>query len=136
MSDTIGGRRRVYNKLEREVIDQYKERYMMTTTPSQRKNIAKGEMFPKLFNYWSSLGQVISQEDQNRRSDVCKNFLYTRSFTKPLIFPGPFEVGEKRLASEKNFRCKSGISISSYGCTMVDKEGRSLTRNSILTEPR
>jgi hypothetical protein len=135
MSDTIGGRRRVYNEPERKVIDQYKERYMATTTPSQRKNIAKGEMFPHLFNYWSSLGLVFSQEEENRRSDVSKNFLYTRLFTKPLIFPDPFEVGEKRLASEKNFRCETWIKISPYGCTMVDKEGRSLTRNSNLTEP-
>ena len=61
---------RVFNKQERELINPFKELYMKTTTPSERKVIAQAHIFPKLFNYWSSIGVDITPEENNKRSEV------------------------------------------------------------------
>jgi hypothetical protein len=70
MSDMIGGRRKVYNKFERRWIDKHKDLYMNASTPAERKAVSQGKIFPDLFNYWASIGEVFSQEEENRRGDV------------------------------------------------------------------
>lgn len=75
MTTAIGGPRRVYDDKEREIIDGFRERYMACTTPGERRDLATKKLFPELFNYWSSLGVNLNQEEENRRSDVSKKYL-------------------------------------------------------------
>jgi len=70
MTPPIGGRPRVYNPQEREVIDKFKARYMMTTSPAERKNLAQGEIFPAVFDHWSKTGVDLTPEETNIRSEV------------------------------------------------------------------
>jgi hypothetical protein len=53
-------------------MDKFKEEYMKTTTPAERKTIAQVHIFPALFTYWSSIGVDLSPEEMNRKSDVSK----------------------------------------------------------------
>lgn len=59
---------RVYNKHERAAIDIYKIEYMEATTPAARKTICQLKIFPALFNYWESIGDVIDDEEKVSRS--------------------------------------------------------------------
>jgi hypothetical protein len=78
MSNNAYGRTtRVYNKEERAVIDQYKTQYLEATSPLQRKDIAQMQIFPSLFNYWTSIGEVVNSDEQKLRSDVCFFFFKT-----------------------------------------------------------
>jgi hypothetical protein len=70
MTPPISGRPRVYNPQEREVIDKFKARYMMTTSPAERKNLAQGEIFPAVFDHWSKTGVDLTPEETNIRSEV------------------------------------------------------------------
>ena len=62
--------RRVYTDKEREVIEKFKEKYLAATSASQRRNIAQLEMFPDLFNHWSSQGIVYNKAETRRKSNV------------------------------------------------------------------
>jgi hypothetical protein len=69
-------RPRTYDKKEREVIDPFKERYMNTTTPAERRSLAQGHIFPELFTYWSSIGIDLNPDEMNKRTDVSKSLNY------------------------------------------------------------
>lgn len=77
---------RIYNEKEREVIDCHRETYMNTSTPAQRKIIAQSKIFPELFTYWSSIGIVITPDEETRRTNVSfllslwKELLYLSSY--------------------------------------------------------
>ena len=70
MPPPIGGRRRVYNEEERKVMDPFKEAYMKTVTPAERKSIAQIDIFPALFTYWSSIGEDLSSEATDKKTEV------------------------------------------------------------------
>ena len=74
MPPPIGVRERTYNEGERFVIDKFKEQYMQSTTPSQRKNIAQAMIFPAIFDYWSSIGVDLNPVEQDKRSEVSCNY--------------------------------------------------------------
>jgi hypothetical protein len=61
---------RVYNQYERAVMNPFKADFMKTTTPSERKQIAGRDIFPALFNYWSSSGLHFTPDEVDRRTDV------------------------------------------------------------------
>lgn len=61
----------VYNKDEREVIDQFKTRYMEETSPGGRKDLAQMHIFPSLFNYWLDKGYIFDEHEKLYRCDVC-----------------------------------------------------------------
>ena len=71
MAAPSGGRRRVYNEEERKVINPFKEAYMKTENPAQRKEIAQIDIFPALFTYWSSVGEDLSPDATNKKTEVC-----------------------------------------------------------------
>ena len=73
MPPPTSDRPRSYNKNERELMDKFKEEYMKTTTPAERKMIAQVRIFPALFTYWSSIGVDLSTKEMDRRSDVSKS---------------------------------------------------------------
>jgi hypothetical protein len=75
MQPPIGGRRRVYNEQERKVIDPFKDAYMKTETPAERKAIAQIDIFPALFTYWSSIGEDLNTEETKKRIDVGPNII-------------------------------------------------------------
>jgi hypothetical protein len=75
MTQPIGVRERFYNKLERKEIDQFKDAYMRTTTPAERKTIAQSDICPTLFTYWSSIGVILTPEEKNKRCEVSIEFL-------------------------------------------------------------
>jgi hypothetical protein len=66
---------RVYNRHEREKINPFKSDYMKTTNPAERKALAQAQIFPALFNYWSSIGIDLNPEEQNKRSEVSRNLV-------------------------------------------------------------
>lgn len=70
MPPQIGVRRKIYDIEERKCIDKFKEDYMNTTTPSERKSLAQNQIFPELFTYWSSIGVDINADEKNKRSEV------------------------------------------------------------------
>jgi hypothetical protein len=70
MPPPIGKRPRVYDIEERKVIDVYKADYMKTTSPGERRSMAQGLIFPKLFTYWSENGITLTQEEIDIRTDV------------------------------------------------------------------
>lgn len=76
MPPPTGGRPRVYNDEERKVIDPFKEEYMKTTSPAERKALAQGLIFPALFTYWSSIGVDLNTEEFDIRMEVSE-FLET-----------------------------------------------------------
>jgi hypothetical protein len=71
---TFGRITRVYNQEERNVINQFKSPYMEATSPAARKDIAQMEIFPSLFNYWASIGEVIGTDEHKLRSEVCSKY--------------------------------------------------------------
>jgi hypothetical protein len=75
MHPPIGGRRRVYNEQERKAIDPFKDAYMKTETPAERKAIAQIDIFPALFTYWSSIGDDLNTEETKKRIDVGPNII-------------------------------------------------------------
>jgi hypothetical protein len=64
--------RRVYNKEERKVMNPFKADYLKTTTPAQRKAMAKGDIFPALFTYWSSCGVNLTTDEMDTREEVSR----------------------------------------------------------------
>jgi hypothetical protein len=70
MTSPLADRPLVYNEEERKVIDPYKDAYMKSTSPAQRRTIAQVDIFPKLFTYWSKIGLVLTDEEENSRSAV------------------------------------------------------------------
>lgn len=69
-------RQRTYNLYERKVIDPFKERYMNTTTPAERRTLAQAHIFPDLFTYWSSIGIDLNSDERNERTNVSKSMKY------------------------------------------------------------
>lgn len=61
---------RVYNAQEWNVIDLFKTQYSEATSLAARKTIAWVHIFPTLFNYWSSIGEVFDDERMNLRATV------------------------------------------------------------------
>jgi hypothetical protein len=70
MPPPIGVRRRAYNQDERRVIDEFKEEYMKTTTPAERKTISQVKIFPAIFEYWSKIGVDLTPDEMDKRSEV------------------------------------------------------------------
>lgn len=70
MPPPITVRRQAYNEGERLVIDKFKEEYMKSTTPTERKTIAQVKIFPAIFEYWSSIGVDLNPVEQDKRSEV------------------------------------------------------------------
>ena len=63
-----GGRiTRLYNPQERAAIDPFKSDYLAATSPGARKTIAQTCIFPALWNYWQSIGQVTVVDDDEMR---------------------------------------------------------------------
>jgi hypothetical protein len=71
MTTPIGGRKPAYSEDERRVMDKFKTAYMLTETPSERKTIAQVDIFPALFNFWSSKGIDLNTKEKNKRTEVC-----------------------------------------------------------------
>jgi hypothetical protein len=67
----VGRLTRVYNAQERAAIDPFKTEYLAATTPAARKTIAQVHILPALFNYWTSIGQVIDDNEMRGRAVVC-----------------------------------------------------------------
>ena len=61
---------------ERKVIDPFKEQYMNTTSPAERRALAQADIFPKLFTYWSSIGINLNSDEMNLRTEVSKSLIY------------------------------------------------------------
>jgi hypothetical protein len=70
MPPPITVRRRAYNEDERLVINKFKEDYMKSTSPAERKTIAQVKIFPAIFEYWSSIGVDLNPAEQDKRSQV------------------------------------------------------------------
>jgi len=66
----FGKRPKAYDEGEREAIDKYKVQYMQTTSPSERKALAQGKIFPDLFNVWADRGIVLDATEKNMREEV------------------------------------------------------------------
>jgi hypothetical protein len=66
----FGKRPKAYDEGERVSIDKYKVQYMQTTSPSERKALAQGKIFPDLFNLWADRGVVMNPTDKNMREEV------------------------------------------------------------------
>jgi hypothetical protein len=69
-------RQRTYDAKERKVMDPFKERYMNTTSPAERRTLAQAHIFPDLFTYWSSIGINLNPDEMNQRTDVSKSLNY------------------------------------------------------------
>lgn len=61
---------RVYNQQELATINEFKNDYMEAATPAARKTICQFKIFPAIFNYWASIGEVIDEENKVSRSKV------------------------------------------------------------------
>lgn len=61
---------RVYDKHERAAIDVFKKDYMEASTPTARKLVCQHKVFPALFNYWESIGEVLNEDQIVVRSKV------------------------------------------------------------------
>jgi hypothetical protein len=61
---------RVYDKHERTAIDLFKNDYMEAKSPAARKLVCQLKVFPGLFNYWESIGEVIDEAQKVLRSKV------------------------------------------------------------------
>ena len=60
----------MYNARERAAIDPFKDEYMAATSAAARKAIAQIHIFPALWNYWSSIGEVIDDNQMALRTEV------------------------------------------------------------------
>lgn len=58
----------LYSSEERAVIDVYKEEYLKTTSPDDRKRLAQTKILPAIFNYWSQ--KEIDITDPTARTKV------------------------------------------------------------------
>lgn len=61
---------RVYNTQERQVIDAFKDSYMQASTPAVRTWIAKNQIWPAIFKYWTDNGDVIDDSELQKRTVV------------------------------------------------------------------
>jgi hypothetical protein len=61
---------------EREVIDPFKQQYMNTTSPAERRALAQAHIFPNLFTYWSSIGINLNSDEMNQRKEVSKSLFH------------------------------------------------------------
>jgi hypothetical protein len=103
MSHPIGGRPRIYNAQERNQIDPYKDDYLKTTSPGERKALAKGKIFPTLFTYWSSIGVDLTPHEMKIReavSLISKQCIICCNGSK---IPGTFEMVTEFLAHKEDF---------------------------------
>jgi hypothetical protein len=73
-------RPRYYNKQERDAINPWKEEWLKMTTPGARRDLARTHIFPAIFNHWSSIGIVLSQKQQDERTEVRKEKFYIFPF--------------------------------------------------------
>lgn len=117
---------RIYNAQEQSVIDPFRSQYMDATSPTARKTIAKVHIFSALFNYWSSIGQVIDDIGMNLRSTVC--FVFWK------LMPVSHLLGTSNLAPEcmvptKKASISNWCLIQTHWCTLVDKSVRGFHRN-------
>jgi hypothetical protein len=70
-TNPVGRLIRVYNAQERAAIDPFKTEYMAATTPAARQTIAQVHILPALFNYWTSTGLIIDDDEMRGRAVVC-----------------------------------------------------------------
>ena len=63
--------RRVYDELERKVMNPFKNDYMNCSTPAERKAFATSKFFPKLFNHWAKIGVNLNSDEMDKRTEVC-----------------------------------------------------------------
>src|ERR1700678_3547561 len=93
----------VYSKEERLLIDKYREKYQAATSPSQRKMIAKLEIFPELFNYWKGKGKVCNNEETERKTKVGSSLIMA---TEPGLPPNceiMMDDGRQMMNDERSF---------------------------------
>lgn len=62
---------RVFSEDEHKVLYEYREKYMAATSPTERKAIAKIEMFPALFNHWRERGISFNTKETVIKTKVC-----------------------------------------------------------------
>jgi hypothetical protein len=79
---------RVYDEHERAAIDIFKKEYMEATTPTGRRVIAQLKIFPALFNYWESIGDIIDEKERKKRSKVCIFFVAGGKYYREYISLG------------------------------------------------
>jgi hypothetical protein len=70
MTPPISVRRPVYNVGERKVLDVFREEYMQTTSPHERKTVAQVKIFPTMFKYWAQIGVDLTAEEMDKRTEV------------------------------------------------------------------
>jgi hypothetical protein len=75
-----GSSHRVYSEEEHNVIIKFKDKYKAATSATERKNIARLEMFPALFNYWKGIGKIYDEENLRVKSNVCSLKISFRYF--------------------------------------------------------
>lgn len=136
MSPPIGVHRHIYNEEERNIIDPFKEDYMKTTSPSERKAIAQAHIFPALFTYWSSIGVDLNPVEMKSRSNVSFLFLENTFYSNYRGVTEPFKLVEECLACKKNSKTDARDSLSADGYSMVDSAGGCFQRNCFNIGPR
>ena len=118
---------RVYNRHEREKINPFKSDYMKTTNPAERKALAQAQIFPALFNYWSSIGIDLNPEEHNKRSEVSRNIVkWIPSFSICCsAFYGGCEMfggWRRNLSQQKEFDIDWRIFYGGHGQKMFSKK--------------
>lgn len=71
MPPPIDVRRRVYDELERKVMNPFKNDYMNCSTPAEQKAFATSKIFPELFNHWAKIGVNLNSDEMDKRTEVC-----------------------------------------------------------------
>ncbi|KAF8799628.1 hypothetical protein BYT27DRAFT_7263714 [Phlegmacium glaucopus] len=94
-----------YNTQERAAIDVFKDQYLEATSPATRKTIAQLHIFPALFNYWGTIGEVIDDREMELRT----------------------VLAEERMAPSKKGRIDARSKIPAHRLPVVDKAGRHIS---------
>jgi hypothetical protein len=98
-TDITDNQHRVYNVHERASIDVFKIKYMEATTPAARKSIAQLDVFPALFNYWMSIGNIYSTEEIKMKSNVGGNWRFQGKFIYLYFSLGFIEMATEYMAT-------------------------------------
>lgn len=124
---------RVFNDRERAILEAFKAKYLDAPSAEARKEVARWDIFPEIFNHWKGLGMVFTIAQENKKKAVCRILFNSKCRLTQTL--GINLLDAQHMAETKNDH-RHRETIQTYRCTLVDKPGKSHERSRCINGRR